>query len=330
MSYKSIFLSLIITFLAVNSIKAQNKELCEVELEGKNYTLHLVELGDNLFRISQKYNTTILDIWKENPAIIDSVIIPGQVLKILLDSKNIKQEASPLSSTQQDKQVEISAEKVDSAHKETIPKLKKENHDVESDIVYHEVGRGQTLFAISRMYNVGVAEIMEWNGMSDYNIQPGQQLIVSPHGSIKITELKETEDTIVGQEVVVTEIVPTTRPVKRKVAADKQQDILQQKFNDMRMSETLEKMERGSASWMKTGNSSFSKSYVALHKTAPIGTVMRVKNLVNRRYVFVKIVGKLPNTGDNKNLQIRLSETAKKSLVLVDKKTLVQLQYYLE
>ena len=45
----------------------------------------------------------------------------------------------------------------------------------------HEVKSGDTLYRISRMYGVSIAQLRIWNGLSREDvIQPGQKLWVSP------------------------------------------------------------------------------------------------------------------------------------------------------
>ena len=38
------------------------------------------------------------------------------------------------------------------------------------------------------------------------------------------------------------------------------------------------------------------RKYLALHRNAPVGTIMKVKNEMNNREVFVRVMGKLPET----------------------------------
>lgn len=300
-----------LVLISANIVQAQNKELCEVEVEGVNYSLHLVEVGDNLFRIAQKYNSTVLEIWKNNPTIMDSVIIPGQVLKV---PTNIKQATS------------TSKEIINSEDKTLVkPKPIISNQQIDSSkIVYHEVEQGQTLYSISRNYSTSVEQLREWNNLADNNIKLGQKLIVSPFGSVKIFEIEKNNKEDI---IVVKEIAPSQTPVKQVIEVNNQMDNLQQAYYQSAIGRT-EYLERGTAAWIPTGSQAFANKYLALHKTAPIGTVLKVTNLINKKYAFVKVIGKLPETGDNKNVHIRLSESAKKDLVLIDNKSLVQIQYY--
>ncbi len=47
-------------------------------------------------------------------------------------------------------------------------------------VVYHEVERGETLYSISRKYNVGVSDLQDWNGLTSNTLYVGKRLQVSP------------------------------------------------------------------------------------------------------------------------------------------------------
>jgi LysM repeat protein len=44
--------------------------------------------------------------------------------------------------------------------------------------VTHTVQKGDTLYGLSKRYNVSISQIKEWNGMTDENIKLGQELII--------------------------------------------------------------------------------------------------------------------------------------------------------
>ncbi|MDJ1472635.1 LysM peptidoglycan-binding domain-containing protein [Xanthocytophaga flava] len=67
--------------------------------------------------------------------------------------------------------------------------------------------------------------------------------------------------------------------------------------------------------------------FLALHRTAPVGTIMQVRNEMNDQSVFVKVVGKLPDTGDNDKVIVKLSKKAYERLAAVDKRFRVQVSY---
>ncbi len=45
-------------------------------------------------------------------------------------------------------------------------------------ITRHTVAPGESLYRISKQYGVSVQQLMTWNGLPDFNVKLGQQLIV--------------------------------------------------------------------------------------------------------------------------------------------------------
>ena len=83
--------------------------------------------------------------------------------------------------------------------------------------------------------------------------------------------------------------------------------------------------EKGICTW--TRGSSENGAYYALHPTAPIGSTINVKNMMNNRSVQVKVIGRLPNTSENENIAIKISGSAAKELNALDSKFLTQMSY---
>src|SRR5690625_7664368 len=64
---------------------------------------------------------------------------------------------------------------------------------------HHTVTQGETLFSISRDYNITVSELREWNSLSSDNLQTGQRLRVTPPaGENRVTH--RSEERRVGKE----------------------------------------------------------------------------------------------------------------------------------
>ncbi len=73
-----------------------------------------------------------------------------------------------------------------------------------------------------------------------------------------------------------------------------------------------------------------SDKYLALHKTATIGTIIFVKNQMNDNVVIVRVIGALPNTGINDKINIKLSRVAFEKLDAKDDIIPVELTYVKE
>ena len=71
-----------------------------------------------------------------------------------------------------------------------------------------------------------------------------------------------------------------------------------------------------------------STKFLALHKTAKVGTVIKVKNRMNNLTVYVRVVGEIPDTADNQNILIKLNKRAYDQLKALDNRFLVELSYF--
>jgi hypothetical protein len=63
----------------------------------------------------------------------------------------------------------------------------------------------------------------------------------------------------------------------------------------------------------------------ALHRTAPVGTIVKLKNKENQKMVFVKVVGRL--TGDDLEVKIHISRSAAEQLGAGDARIRVDTSY---
>jgi len=92
-----------------------------------------------------------------------------------------------------------------------------------------------------------------------------------------------------------------------------------------------EESEKAVTRWMKDVEGfPASKGYFALHRTLPIGSILRVENPVNGRYVYAKVIGHLPRREENKDIQMKLPESAGKELKAFDDIALLEIYYLKE
>jgi rare lipoprotein A (peptidoglycan hydrolase) len=81
------------------------------------------------------------------------------------------------------------------------------------------------------------------------------------------------------------------------------------------------------AEWIDNQDENNGSKFYALHKTAPIGTVLKVRNLMNDKVAYVKVVGKLQDADNNKNTIVKVSGATAKYLEVIDPKFLVEISY---
>jgi LysM repeat protein len=135
---------------AQNDTVIIEKSKDKVIIGGQLYYVHIVKKGETLFSLSNAYEVTQKEIATENPEIFLGLQL-GQALKI--PAKDVKDDESKISST---------------------------------DFIYHRVKRKQTVYSLSKKYNVTQADIFACNPSSRYGINENQ--------IIKIPKSKEVVD----------------------------------------------------------------------------------------------------------------------------------------
>jgi len=63
---------------------------------------------------------------------------------------------------------------------------------------------------------------------------------------------------------------------------------------------------------------------VALYSGCPIGSILKVRNLMNNKTIYVKVVGKLPDADQSKDISVKISGSAAKALGALDERFLTE------
>jgi LysM repeat protein len=204
---------------------------------------------------------------------------------------------------------------------------------------YHTVQPKETLFSIARQYGVSIDELKEWNHLEGSALDIGQTLFVSrpEQGDTKLPDKPVTQTVTVRQpvetrpETAETPVEPVKKtPVLKNTAPAANPESRGQSPESIRISESLksgdEIIEGGLAELIEgtEGN----RKYLALHRTAPMGTILKVRNEMNNREVFVRVMGKLPDTALTDKLIIKISKSAYDRLGAIDPRFRVEVTYY--
>ncbi len=177
-----------------------------------------------------------------------------------------------------------------------VPYSKVKTDDV---VLKHVVQKGETLYQIAAKYKVSVLLIKKWNNLENNSISIGQELII--------------------QQKITRQVVVSDNHENRNNDIDEQPE-----QNEQVPKGSNEVVEEGIATWVNEPGFVSAKS-LALCKTAPVGTIIKVQSLVTGKAAFVKIVGNLPP--DSKEL-IKVSAYTAKQIGIKDKMTRVQLFYF--
>jgi LysM repeat protein len=180
-----------------------------------------------------------------------------------------------------------------------VVKKQEEIKSIESGI--HIVSAKQSLLTIANLHKVTMADIRKWNNLTTDVLKEGQRLLVEAPKNFVIDK-----STLLGS---------------------KNDKGIEELKSDSKESDGLKKtIETGIAELIEVPDNS--GKYLALHKSAPIGTLVLVKNLANNQSIWVKVIGRLPNS-DGK-LIIKLSPKAFERLNAVDKRIRAEISYLIQ
>jgi rare lipoprotein A (peptidoglycan hydrolase) len=86
-----------------------------------------------------------------------------------------------------------------------------------------------------------------------------------------------------------------------------------------------EYLERGIAHWHK--DSSQEGEFLALHRTAPINSIVAINNPMNNRTLYAKVIGRIPDAVYEDNVIVVLSPKAAMLLGARDANFFVKMRY---
>jgi LysM repeat protein len=291
---KNYKLTLTIAFILGLSISLQASTLDSLGLKKENNkTFLLFKVGpkQSLFSILKRYNLSLTEFKAANT----NLEIPVKTGEIVYIPLHYLEESNP------------------------APKVVEEKvADTPKEAEIHIVAPKQGLLSVANMHKVTMAELRKWNNLNSDRLQEGQRLIVSdPAGTTTMTVDKasllpaKTASTPPASTATTTTVpsAATEGPVKEKGPED-----------------IKKKIETGIAELIDVPDNS--GKFLALHRTAPIGTLVLVKNLTNNQSIWVKVIGRLPG-GDSKVI-IKLSPKAFEKLNAVDKRVRAEISYLLQ
>jgi LysM repeat protein len=304
-------------------------------INGKLFIIHQVGEHETLYGISKRYGTPIASILEFNPK-ADAGLDIGQILRILY-----------------------------------VPRSKEQT----SDGIVHKVLPKETLFSISKLYDVSIDDIKAWNNLRDNSLSTGQSLVIkkkqqsvnpskgeeeeakstpgrhtvaaketlfliSRKYGVTVQQLKDW-NAIQGDEVKMGDIVWVVQPPrsneKEPVKLAEIKPVTQEsvkppitKESTVTVSESVrgtDEVKEGGLAELIEGTEG-NRKYLALHRTARVGTIMKVRNELNNREVFVRVVGPIPDTGVNDKIVIKISKSAYDRLGAIDPKFRAEVTYY--
>lgn len=185
--------------------------------------------------------------------------------------------------------------------------------------VTHLVKKGETLFSISRMYGVSISEIKRLNGILNEGITEGKVLIIR---RASIDSLGDVDS--LAQKPVLADSSQFQNEVFRQTNPSKRVQTIRPKDGGksyMQIIETGLATRVEDAQWAPG-------HYYCMHKTAPVGTIIKLTDNETSKSVYLKVMGNI-SISEPSSLIIRISNHAANKLGLSNKPFAVEISYAL-
>jgi LysM repeat protein len=318
----------------VDSVGVKNQD-------GKKVVLFKVKPKDTYYSIGRRYNVKPAVIMKFNDSKKETLTI-GEIVKVPTDmpykksSKNNDSEKA-VTETKKEKKARLAKETKENKKKkyteevETTASEQQQAADQEtqqtSKIVQqvkapeqrnapaleYKVAAGETLYGIAKRFNTSVDNIKKQNNLSSNTLATGQVLIIKPYSDAP------QATTVVHNDMQAAKHDSTVEaPIKDSSNAERH-------LNANRFG-LYEKNEKGVATWIDDTGLDPNKKLV-LHRTAPIGTVIKITNPMTSRTTFAKVVGRFTDNEATKDVIIVMTKNVADSLGALDKRFHVNISY---
>lgn len=280
---------LMICLLISGTAMASKLDSVGVEgLEGKQIILHKLDPKESYFSLGRKYNV--------NPAAIidfnrNKALKIGDLVKIPTQR--------PFTGT------------------ESKPAL--ESAPPTEEFISYTVKPKETLYSIAKKFNTNIEEIKRINNLRISSLSIGQ-----------ILKIKNLTTPQTNNEASATAVTTTNQPLVASVDSANQTNNAAEPIEERKLPATRyglrEVREKGLASWIQDESLDETKM-LALHPTAPIGTIIKLTNTMTQKSTFAKVVGKFTENESNKGLIIIITKTAADLIGALDKRFQVNLVY---
>ena len=209
-------------------------------------------------------------------------------------------------STKQDKKVPSifgtsEAKKMVDIPSDSIP-MTKTDPEVQPESYFYYVQSGENLDEIAAKFNTTKDQIKFYNNLKNYRVKTGQKIIfpeelVNDSTMVRISKVPNYLSTEYGSKQLIEQVGGIKKYIEEGLVLE-----LDSELN--------------------------TPKYLALHRTLSIGTIFEVVNLMNNKNAYVRVVGRLPNTGLNKNVMLRITKSVFQDLGVVDQKARMKMIYY--
>ena len=272
---------------------ASRPEIAESTARVQQYK---VSAHETLYAIAKRFNTTVADIKEQNDLRSD-ILTPGQILRISAGGPPAKQIMQPLKQDVTEDQARQPAQN-DTQVQTPEPQTPVNTQNTQQ----YKVSKGETLAIIARRFNTTTDDIIALNKLTSHSLRPGQVLTVRNGPPPPPPVIAKQDSVMVASPDSSAYHIPANR------------------FG------LFEKNEKGPATWMDDPGLDPNKKLV-LHRTAPIGTIIKITNPMTNRTTFAKVVGSFADNESTKDVILVVTKSVAESLGVLDKRFRVDISY---
>lgn len=291
-----------------NPVSAKANQAVVTNAANDQLIEHTVQKKENLNMLAEKYGTTVNEIKRVNN--LNSINLRiGQLLKIpakLADqpAKANEQVQVPVNRRTEETIVKTHIPPENRYKKpEQVPEKKEPADNRPEQFIVHTVASNETMYSIATRYKMTMDQLKAKNNLPDNSLQVGQKLLISGQYPKK--------NVYNPAEPHADSINSITDPALRYPAS---------KYGLNQID------EKGAAVWIADADLDPSKMLV-LHRSAPIGTVMKITNPMTNRSTFAKVVGKFTENESTKDVIIVMTKAVADALGALDKRFYCNLTY---
>jgi LysM repeat protein len=315
----------------------------------QSFVLYRIDPGESVYSIAQRYNVNVADIQASNPNLGMSNLLSGTVIRVPLNSQPVVegvaqkekrvyqvQEGDNLYRIAQQFNMDVTyLKQINRISGEVVSKgqslivevpvtskldqqaLNQQSYNnplappsnpaglparmVERKPIFHTVKQGDYPYRLSQLYNAPIDSLRIWNGQDknwildiDNEIIVGYENVVGNKTSLEANPLG----------------VPNTPAAIKAIAAPNAN------------------IEKGIGALIASdANSSDTGKSLALHRTATIGSYIKVINTNTKQETLVRVIGRIPPIDADSQIMIKISKAAGQRLGVVNDRFPVELHY---
>lgn len=269
-------------------------------VNNKQVIIHRLEPKETYYGLSRQYGVALSDLIAANN---NKALKIGETLRIPTNrevSSSPKPDVSAQNPVSQPVRQELSEPEIVVPHVQLVP----------GEYTDYKVSKGETLYTVSRRFNVPVESIKLANGLSSDAIQEGQMLQVP----------KKALPPIVLAVEEIEPAIPASSVIDTSLSSVENMELPKNRYGIREMT------EKGLGIWIEDLNQD-GATMLALHKTVPVGTVVKVTNPMTNLSTFVKVVGKFIDTAETQGAIIVMSKSVASIIGILDRRFQVEIAY---